>query len=68
MEDVHVRHAVYIVGWGGVLAPKIKLGPNGEKAPGPYELEQQLQDVANAAVAGTGRSIAVHVVDARVIE
>lgn len=68
MQDVHVQHAVYIVGWSGAVGRKPKVGPSGEVASGPGELERQLQDVANTVTAGTDKSIEVHVVDASVLE
>ncbi|WP_175762451.1 NACHT domain-containing protein [Burkholderia anthina] len=66
MQDPRIRHAVYIVGWAGRLC--VKTGPNGEDPLSPIEFECQLQEVTNARLAGTGKSISVHVVDASVLD
>jgi hypothetical protein len=68
MQDPRIRHAVYIVGWAGAGVQYIKRGPNGEEPSSAIELERQLQDVTNARLDGTGKSIVVHVIDASVLD
>lgn len=66
MQDPRVRHAIYIVGWAGIQ--RVKIGPNGQEPISPIEFKNQLQDVTNARLDGTGKSITVHVVDANVLD
>ncbi|KUZ72196.1 hypothetical protein WI36_17295 [Burkholderia ubonensis] len=66
MQDPRVRHAIYIVGWAGMQ--RIKTGPNDEVPSSAIEFEKQLQDVTNARLKSTGKSIIVHVVDAGVLD
>ncbi|MGU7776311.1 hypothetical protein ACV229_39930 [Burkholderia sp. MR1-5-21] len=68
MQDPRTRHAVYIVGWVGAGAQRIKRGPDGEEPSSAIELEQQLQNVTNARLDGTGKYVVVHVIDASVLD
>lgn len=68
MQDPRVQHAIYIVGWAGLETHRIAIGPNGEKPSGAAEFEQQLQAVTDSRLAGLGKSIVVHVIDASVLD
>ncbi len=60
MLDPGVRHGLYVVGWAGTR--HVKNGPNG-KPTSPEVLCRELQVVVDEAVASTGKTIKVHVVD-----
>lgn len=68
MQDPHVRPAIYIVGWARLGIQNIKIGPNGEKPLSAIEFERQLQDVTDARLRGTGKSIVVHVIDTSILD
>ncbi|HDR8934500.1 NACHT domain-containing protein [Burkholderia vietnamiensis] len=68
MQDPRIRHAVYIVGWAGAGAQRVKRGPNGEEPSSAAEFAQQLQNVTDGRLDGTGKSVVVHVIDASVLD
>lgn len=64
MQDPRVRHGIYLVGWTGPAA--VKVGPNGEKPTTVEMLQSQLQQITDRRLAGTKKTITVHVIDASV--
>jgi hypothetical protein len=68
MVDPHVRYALYLVGWAGGDVKRIKTGPNGEVAKSAAELQDQLQQVTDTRLHGTGKNVTVHVIDVSLID
>lgn len=64
MLDPAVRHGLYLVAWAS--ARTVVAGPSGERHSTPHALRIALQAVADAAVAGTDKTISVHVLDVSV--
>jgi hypothetical protein len=66
MQDPRVRYGIYLVAWAG--PDRVKAGPNGERPATPEMFERQLQSNTDLQLVGKGKSIAVHVVDASVLD
>lgn len=66
MQDPRVRHGIYLIGWAG--PSMVKAGPNGEKPQSAAILRTQLQKITNDRLAGTKKTITVHIVDASIID
>ena len=64
MLDPAVRHGLYVVAWAD--ARTVVADPSGERPSTPRALCIALQAVADAAVAGTDKTISVHVLDVSV--